>query len=280
MNTTGRAVDDISSFFVSVDSLILVLFGCALISVTTGYKLMDYFIHNAPLDTSKIEREKLIHDYETAFVDELEALDNIVLTKEEMKNLMLLKHDAETPFGKVIMTYDVDAVSFCYYTDSSVVPYKTLDSVARQFAVAHNCKSICVNYKEEWKKAKAAAKLQEEEELAKNIADKVKKNDDETPNESKEHNVFAKFKSYNTVNKESNVTIDNAKPNKNRKDSIKRRKYRYDDKKSNRFTHKGRLYEYKLIDNTKGSAGSNKLSFAEFKRLELGLGLELEKKTN
>ena len=175
MNTTGRAVDDISSFFVSVDSLILVLFGCALISVTTGYKLMDYFIHNAPLDTSKIEREKLIHDYETAFVDELEALDNIVLTKEEMKNLMLLKHDAETPFGKVIMTYDVDAVSFCYYTDSSVVPYKTLDSVARQFAVAHNCKSICVNYKEEWKKAKAAAKLQEEEELAKNIADKVKK---------------------------------------------------------------------------------------------------------
>ena len=271
MNTTGRAIDDVSQFFVTVDSFIFIMFGCTIVSIATGYKLMDYIIRNISVDTSEIKRKRCIKEYEASYVDELEELETIPLTKTKSDGLMLLKHDAETPFGKVIMTYDVDAASFCYYTDSRFVPYKTLDAVARRFAVAHNCKCICVNYKEEWKKAKAAAHAEEEEELRQTINNKVKTdcNTIESSVETKERDVFAKFKSYNSVNHHSNHdSIDN----KNRKDSIKRRKHRYVSHNSNRFTHKGRLSEYKLIDNTQSSNGlsgsSNGLSFAEFKQLE------------
>ena len=270
MNTTGHAIDDVSHFFFTVDSFILIMFGYTIVSIATGYKLMDYIIKNISGDTSELERKKIIKEYEESYVDELEKLETIPLTKNKSDNLRSLNYDAETPFGKVIMTYDVDSESFCYYTDSRVIPYKTLDAVARRFAVEHNCKCICVNYKEEWKKAKDAAYAQEEQ-VRQNINNKVKSdcNSIEKSVETKETDVFAKFKSYNSLdNNINNCIIDNKK----RRDSIKRRKYRYLIKKSNRFTHKGRLNEYNLNDNKNKSNKLNdclnRLSFSEFKKLK------------
>ena len=154
----------------------------------------------------------------------MEALENTPLTKDKIRELASLKYEGETPFGKVLMTYNVDAESFCYYTDSRNVPYKTLDAVARRFAVEHNCRSICVNYKEEWNKAKAAAQAQQEEDMARESAENIIA---KTSEDNKPRDVFVKFQSYNTVHKNrptSNSVIE--KPNKKSRDSIKRRKYR------------------------------------------------------
>ena len=56
-------------------------------------------------------------------------------------------------------------------------------------------------------------------------------NNSNPKNENTKGDVFANFKSYNT--------------NKTRKDSIKRRRYRIMTDKSNKFTHKGKLEEWK-----------------------------------
>ena len=154
------------------------------------------------------------------------------------------------------MTYSLNDNTFLYYADTRSVPYKTLDAVARQFAVKYSCKRICVNYKEEWEKAKARAieeekKQQEQEEID-------KKNDDSEKTEKRD--VFAKFKNYNVQDTKAKIT-------RGRKDSIKRRRYRLDNK-ANRFTHKGRLDDYSdsATDNAKKSVSVKALSFAEFKR--------------
>ena len=149
----------------------------------------------------------------------------------------------DTPFGRVIMTYSSDSESYWYYADSKNVPYMTLDALSRQFAVKYDCKTVCVNYKEEWEKSKAAALAQKTEDEKKPV---------ETVVEKGERDVFAKFQSYNTNNK--------------RTDSIKRRRYRIMTDKSNQFSHKGALADYKTVPTSKQpDVNKKKLSFSEFK---------------
>lgn len=278
MNTT-RDVGDVFSHYVSADFVIVAMLACGCISITAGYKLMDYLLKKKALEnTEERIRQKAIQEYEKSFVDELAALENITLKEDRLNELASLKCESETPFGKVIMTYDVYANSFMYYTDSRNVPYKTLDAVARRFAVEHNCKSICVNYKEEWNKAKAAAKAKQEEDIARANEEKtnaVNKTEKET--EDKTRDVFAKFKSYNTVNKNDLLSNDDGKQTKKKgRESIKRRKYRPVVDKTNRFTNKGRLSEYDDKRASKTNTNVKVLSFAEFKKQEL----EKSKKIN
>ena len=84
--------------------------------------------------------------FEWGYLEELEAIAERELSSEELVKLGDCKLDAETPAGRVIMSYDEDAKSFTYYTDSKNVPFKYLDAMAREFAVKHDAKRICVNY--------------------------------------------------------------------------------------------------------------------------------------
>ena len=193
-------------------------------------------------------RNKKILDYDKGFVDELTQMEERELTDEELIGLSLGVVEDETPFGKVAMTYNCDSESYWYYTDSKNVPYMTLDAVARQFANKYDCKVVCVNYKEEWERSKAAAILDE-----KSAKDKDNEDNEE---DTGERDVFANFKSYNT--------------NKRRKDSIKRRRYRIMTDKSNQFSHKGTMVEYKRGQETKNVCANKKqISFSEFKTKHL-----------
>ena len=189
-------------------------------------------------------RNKKILDYDKGFVDELTQMEERELTDEELIGLSLGVVEDETPFGKVAMTYSSDSGSYWYYTDRKNVPYMTLDTVARQFAIKYDCKVVCVNYKEEWEKRKAEAILDE-----RSAKDKDKENEKE---DTGERDVFANFKSYNT--------------NKRRKDSIKRRRYRIMTDKSNQFSHKGTMAEYKRGGGAKNASAKKQISFSEFKR--------------
>ena len=133
--------------------------------------------------------------------------------------------------GKKLKGYNTDGDGF-------------LDAVAREYAVKYDCKAVCVNYKEEWEKSKAAALEQKKED--------EEKEDIGVEEEKGERDVFANFKSYNT--------------NKTRKDSIKRRRYRIMTDKSNQFSHKGKLEEWKRDRQPKKSSGNKRdISFSEFK---------------
>ena len=241
------------------------LLATVLIGVSTGYVLLDLLI---PFSTKPKETDeaKRIREYEAGYLDELGALeDDDVRVKDgkcdfsqlEKERLSKGKVEDETPFGPIIMTYCVDDETYWYHTDNKSIPYKTLDAVARQFAVKYSCKRICVNYKEEWEKAKALAIA--EQEAAESAAAKGDASE-ELQEEDKPRDVFVKFKKYNkTVEKDAQETKQ-----KTRKDSIKRRRYRISAERSNRFTHKGRIADY--VDPTiPKSEPHPRLSFADFK---------------
>ena len=197
----------------------------------------------SPEEVERKRRKKEIMDYNQGYVVELEDLEERDLTKEELVGLSERVVEDETPFGRVIMTYSSDSESYWYYADSKSVPYMTLDALSRQFAVKYDCKTVCVNYKEEWEKSKAAALAQKTEDEKKPVEKVVEKG---------ERDVFAKFQSYNTNNK--------------RTDSIKRRRYRIMTDKSNQFSHKGALADYKKVPTSKQpDVNKKKLSFSEFK---------------
>jgi len=254
------------------------LLATVLIGVSTGYVLLDLLI---PFSTKPKETDeaKRIREYEAGYLDELGALEDddvrvndgkCDFSQPEKERLSKGKVEDETPFGPIIMTYCVDDETYWYHTDNKSIPYKTLDAVARQFAVKYSCKRICVNYKEEWEKAKALAIAEQEAaESAAAAAAAAAKGDasEELQDEAKPRDVFVKFKKYNkTVEKDAQETKQ-----KTRKDSIKRRRYRISAERSNRFTHKGRIADY--VDPTiPKSEPAKSLSFADFKTKQVDAG--------
>jgi len=187
-------------------------------------------------------------NYEQQHFDALEALTDRALTPEELKELVSGQYvTEETPKGVVVMSYNVDAGSFEYYTDKFAdMSYETLDTVARMFTVVYDCKQICVNYRAEVENGKTKMLSDIEYDTL------MKENKEKMIQEREKGSVFASFKSYNkktgnNVSKKYFVMTENA----------------------NRFKYKGKLSDYqKLIDKPRvdEESSSKKISYAEYKR--------------
>lgn len=236
---------------------------------------------NGEEDSQEEEEEEYFNKY----FDELTDLDERELTPIELENLRLNVLEEETPEGKVIMTYNSDIESFCYYADSKTIAYRNLDTAARLFTITYNCKSICVNYKEEFEKGKEnvisqierdTKKAQEEEEANKTI---------EQPTEK---SIFAKFKSYNTSNKPNNNGSNNGSNNiqkdKKNNSNNSNKKYYIMTEKANKFRYKGTLEDFikspasNNDDTTNSETNINtKIDYATFKANYVN---QIEKKNN
>ena len=109
-------------------------------------------------------------------------------------NIQLKYIDDKTPNGIVKMIYDRDSLCFLYYTNNkNNMPYKYLETVARLFVIANDCKLIYVNYEKELEKIIDENKNLEELKQKKLEEDKLNKK------ESVEiKSVFAKLKNYKT----------------------------------------------------------------------------------
>ena len=95
--------------------------------------------------------------YNNKLFDELSKMDTRELTLLDLEDLHTKVVEEDTPYGKVIMTYNHTSEAFWWNSpsdNSDSIVYKTLDTVARAFAITHDCKKICVNYKEEFLKEK------------------------------------------------------------------------------------------------------------------------------
>ena len=195
--------------------------------------------------------------YEQKYLDEFHELQDREVSDEELDELTDKFVEDETPSGKVIMLYNKETESFWYYCDSKTLTYKTLDTIARLFAIKYNCKQICVDYKNEWDKGKEFAMTQKEEDEKSVPEDSLSDEDD--CKEEQEKSVFAQFKSYNIIKNRSEEGSKNY--------SKKKRYYIYTEK-ANRFSYKG-LYE-EHIDQCKPTEiidSKKKLKFSEFKKL-------------
>ena len=237
-------------------------------------------------------KEKEIKAYKKKYYDELSLLENKDYSDEELKQLTkkILKED--TSYGVVHMFYNVDNGTFNYYCDDKNISYIFLDAIARKYAITYDCKCICVNFREEWKKAKKEAY---EEQEKKEAQEKEAQEKEAQEKNNKKKSIFAQYKSYEKTTRvinnrkntkgdndiddyDSDDSITNSKGinkqlanNKKGKSSIKRRRFNINVKQTNRFTYKGNLNDYKDLEfknqiikdviNVK-----NNLSFKDFKK--------------
>lgn len=197
-------------------------------------------------------------DYERSYYSEFESLEEKDHGEDFIKGLESKWTIENTPCGEVIMSYNADHEAFWYYAERRSVPYRTLDAVARRFAIDNDCKSVCVNYKEEFEKGRdavvAAKKATCEGPAPRGSA---RKND-------KKNKPFATFKSYNM-----------------KKGKNQAKKYIITEN-ANRFTYKGMPVEWqdpKDIVWLKGDAP--RLTYADFKKgrrnkVEVAAGSEID----
>ena len=210
------------------------LFSCTVV----GRVLRDDEIRDKIMseeNVKEMKRRLAQKKYERSFYDELEALENKDLTKEDMEKLSKLYITEDTPIGKIKMCYSCETETFWYYSKNKNISYPTLDAVARKYAIQYNCSQICINYRNEVEKIN-------KKQTENNYKDDKEVSNEVTPS------IYVKFKSYNNNNNNNNnmkkalVTVE----------------------RSNRFTYKGDIMNDNL-DTTPIEV--QKISFSEYKKL-------------
>jgi hypothetical protein len=247
----------IFSFFIILNNNINNLFGSNL--------------DNENSENEKIENEKKSEiKYEDKYKDRFELLENIELTKEKLDGLKNAIVMETTPLGNVIMFYDNSREGFTYYTDNTL-PYRFLETVARKYAVLHNCRCIFIDMDEQIKNAKdkleeKKKKLIEEEEESKRLKELKQ------PIPIK-RDVFAKLKSYN---KDSGLKVagisGEAKHSTSKKPTEKEEENMILKEKANRYSCEGKIVNFSFLKKIDRKAVDKRYatSFAEFKKMQTG----------
>lgn len=200
------------------------------------YKTMD------PIDANTNINDAL-YDYtlrKTLFVEENNP------TEKQWKSRLLFEN---TYRGNIIMYYDAFKMSFAYYSDEQIVPYKALYHAAIRYVVKFRCRNFFIDM-ETFPDNPMIEVLRKEDDSLKT---KVKMNhNNDTPNPStkpptkqdKNNPVFARLKNYSETKEKSN------KP-----------KYPF----SNKFVRIGKLCELNILQKppNKKIEAVNSLLFSE-----------------
>ena len=105
----------------------------------------------------EVRKKRELVTYNNKLFDELSEMTTRELSLTDLEELHSKVVEEMTPYGKVIMTYNHATEAFWWNSsspNSDSIPYKTLDAVARVFSITHDCKKICINYKEEFLREK------------------------------------------------------------------------------------------------------------------------------
>lgn len=214
MNVTADMINEpgvLDTFFTAL--------GVVMTGLAAGFAVVGIFIYKP------VEEEE--PTYEEKYREEFEELEEKELSDEEVKSLSEVYLREETPKGDVVMCYNSDTEAYHYWCDDKSIKFLTLDAVAHKYAIENDCKAVCVNYKEEYERAREKV-LKHLEDKKNGVKESEDKKDEEKEDEKK--SVFAKFKSYNTVNKETTSDDKN-------KESIQV-------EKCNKFRYKGKLSDW------------------------------------
>ena len=286
INNTGCLyLYDLFSFF----SLFATAFGIAfsIVGSTMYTRVGEYdgFFDDMNSDDDEEaddEEEDDEEEYDHLYYDELDKLEDRVLEKEDLEKLGKVVVREKTPNGEVIMTYN-NKTEAC---DDKNVKYMVLDTVARKFTIDNNCKSICVNYKAEFEKAKVAI-MADQVTVTKDKSEGADVKLDNTvkladvsdgspaqlgaaaPEAVVKRSIYAKFKNYNTVQGNNNKKKELEKEKALGVDTstTKTEKIYILTEKANRFTYKGRISNYKDPNTVEETSTVYKktIDFATFK---------------
>lgn len=196
-------------------------------------------------------------DWKNAYVEEFVPNNN---SKSVINSINISETNediSEIVNGKrVLMRYEPDTESFWWYSDSSSIQYKYLETIARKYVYDFNRLDVFIDIRDELKKGVEASKKhkKDQEENSEN------KDDDKTKSMN-EKKIYAKFKRYNKKAARTDPTLGN--------------KMMIIKAKANRYSYKGKICEYeKLMDEKNKANGGNEenndlenVSWSEWKKI-------------
>jgi len=190
----------------------------------------EYFKKNTKTNSNKIEPSS--HElYINKYYDKFNKLDDIDDIEEEaVKSLKSSILYEATPRGGVIMFYDFEKESFCYYSDTKDLPYLFLETAARRYVTINKCKQIYVDMKEELK----VAKQQVDNDI--NSSGNNNGNNNGINDGVNKLTHFASFKKYNRKGTGgTNIT------NLNKRFILRRN--------ANRYSYMGKIKDFQMLNN-------------------------------
>ena len=142
-----------------------------------------------------IEEKKELFEYK--YLDQIENYDKVMeCSDEELKDVVGKYVSDKTPMGDVLLTYDLDDERFIYYSHTSNIQYKFLDTLCRQFVLEYRCMRLYCNIDEDVKKIEEELKREKEEKNNKVVEEQPKTETDEkskTETDEKSKKCFRKF---------------------------------------------------------------------------------------
>ena len=148
-----------------------------------------------------------------------------------------------TPRGNVMMYFNPYLLSYHYYSDEQIIPYKVLQQVATRYVVMFRCKDFFIDV-EKRPGNKILEVLQKEEDSLKSKKMKVNDITKCVNIQSDSKDVFAALKDYRSEVKPTEAT--NVKTNGPNKMDPKPKKKVEEPKFSNKFVRVGKMCEFNI----------------------------------
>jgi hypothetical protein len=200
-------------------------------------KYADFYSKETPDENSNIDT--VLYDFDKRkeiFVSPDNELE------KQWKSRILIEN---TPRGNVMMYFNPYLLSYYYYSDEQIIPYKILEQVATKYVVMYRCKDFFID-PEKRPGNKILEVLQKEEDALKSKKMKVNDITKCVNMQSETKDVFASLKDYRSEVKttEKNTTEKNT-TEKNAKAAEPKRKVE-EPKFSNKFVRIGKMCEFNI----------------------------------
>ena len=181
--------------------------------------------------------------------------------EKQWKSRILMEN---TPRGNVMMYFNPYLLSYHYYSDEQIIPYKILEQVATKYVVMYRCKDFFIDV-EKRPGNKILEVLQKEEDSLKSKKMKVNDITKCVNIHSESKDVFAALKDYRSEATKPIKPTDNAKPTDPNGLNEPTKKKVEEPKFSNKFVRIGKMCEFNITQKPvdKKIKAVNELMFGE-----------------
>jgi hypothetical protein len=158
--------------------------------------------------------------------------------EKQWKSRILIEN---TPRGNVMIYFNPYLLSYQYYSDEQIIPYKILEQVATKYVIMFRCKDFFID-PEKRPSNKILEVLQKEEDSLKSKKMKVNDITKCVNIQSESKDVFASLKNYRSEAKPTEAKPTEAKPT----EEPKTKKKTEEPKFSNKFVRIGKMCEFNI----------------------------------
>ena len=163
--------------------------------------------------------------------------------EKQWKSRILIEN---TPRGNVMIYFNPYLLSYQYYSDEQIIPYKILEQVATKYVIMFRCKDFFID-PEKRPSNKILEVLQKEEDSLKSKKMKVNDITKCVNIQSESKDVFASLKNYRSEAKPTEAKTTEAKPTEAKPtEEPKAKKKTEEPKFSNKFVRIGKMCEFNI----------------------------------